>query len=346
MSMEITKMLKCSPENTEYLLGIERIGKMRGSVAAAVDAALADYPASNELIGALQHMLDRGNVSLAKAIIKVPHLMMVAFPEPRRNANNRFAVKHGFDGDNDDGIPRFKFSKLDASGQTKFRSVAPLGAILSDIASLEGTYTVYHHCLYDGISPPKNYVGITRKGWGPRYRQHLNAAKSGSPYLFHEALRRSNVTEVHSVLGLGLSYEVAMDLEGRLVDQLSLYPMRANGLNMIPGGFAGIRYLHKLGLKNIGPRQMEHRSALVRQAIKRAAREGKPNPWLAAMWRSDEFAASRICGNPNNLDLEQVREARLLADFGWSIEKIAERFVCSSERVRRLLRGSTYSRVH
>ena len=67
---------------------------------------------------------------------------------------------------------------------------------------------------------------------------------------------------------------------------------------------------------------------------------------LAAVWKDDDYAASVICSNKNNFDLERVREARLLASFGWTPDQIAERFACKPERVKRLVRGATYDRVH
>ena len=93
-------------------------------------------------------------------------------------------------------------------------------------------------------------------------------------------------------------------------------------------------------------RRWEHRSALIRQSIKQCARDGRPNPLLAAVWRDDKYAASVICSNPNNFDLGQVQEARLLASLDWSPEQIASRLACSPARIMRLLKGSTYSRVH
>jgi hypothetical protein len=215
----------------------------------------------------------------------------------------------------------------------------------SESAKGVGSYVVYGHSFAASReSPFLTYIGITRQGWVSRYRQHLNAANNGSPYLLHRALAAKQYEyELHSVFAYGLTFEDAMALEEKCVAADSLYP---KGLNMIPGGHAGIRYLHKLGLQNINPRRWENRSALIRQSFKLSAREGRPNPLLAAVWKDDRYASSIICSNPNNFSRDQVGEARLLASFDWSPDRIAEKLNCRLDRVTRLLRGNTYSRVH
>jgi hypothetical protein len=146
----------------------------------------------------------------------------------------------------------------------------------------------------------------------------------------------------HQVISCGLSFDEAMDLEEICVSDLSLYP---RGLNMIPGGHAGIRYLAKFGFQTTR-KDWENREKLVRQFGAHCGRAGKPNPLAAARWMNGDYAASVICGNPNNFTLEQVREARYLESLGWNELHLAERFDCSVERVQRLLKGETYSRVN
>ena len=130
-----------------------------------------------------------------------------------------------------------------------------------------------------------------------------------------------------------------MECEEYVVDIFSLYP---KGFNMIPGGEAGIKYLGSKGFQKL---DWEHRERAVRDLISTYARKGIANPLLSAIWRDDDYAASIICGNPNNFSREQVGQIRFMSEIGKSIEEIAETLGCSVSRVRKLLQGNTYSRV-
>lgn len=204
-----------------------------------------------------------------------------------------------------------------------------------------GGYTVYGHSYFDAAE--QLYIGITRHSWAGRWAQHLSAARSGSPYRFHQAIRDDDGTkyESHQVYASGLTYEAAMDLEERLVESRSLYP---RGLNMIPGGFAGIRFLGKYGFRP-SKRDLENRHSLLRQFGDHCSAKGRPNPLQAALWRDDKHASSVICNNPRNFDLAAVRDIRLMGEFGISFSQIASRYSTNTARIAGLLRGSTYSRV-
>lgn len=223
----------------------------------------------------------------------------------------------------------------------------PLGLLFSSF--LADSFVVYGHAIQDESFRYKHYVGLTKQGWTSRWRQHVNAAKNGSKYLFHEAMRRAPKIgcEAHIIFCAGLSFEEAMNLEeifvrGTPKDPSSLYP---HGLNMIPGGYAGLAYLGKFGFKNIGPRQWESRSRLLREFAAHCSRESKPNPLLAARWRDDEYAKSIIFGNPNNFSEPQIAEIRYLSSLGHDAAMIAANFQCDVRRIRNVLEGSTYWRV-
>lgn len=331
-------MQKCGTENVEYFVGLGRSLGIFG-LDEAINYAFKEYPWPTHL---------EATRDIQQSMKGLPSLLIIA--RDLEGKTNQWEVKHkiGFDPKFDANGPALIFRLLKRDGSDRFVNIVPLPAVLSFVTGFQNTYTVYYHEFARRDRIIGRYVGLTKQGWTARWRQHLNAARCGSPYLFHQAIRNrhDDDIELHRIYGCGLPFDEAMNLEEKLVDKLSLHPLHPTGLNMIPGGFAGLRYLHKLGLENISPRRLEHRSSLIRQIIKRSAREGKPSPWLSAMWRSDEFAASRICKNPNNFDMARVQEARLLASFDWSPEKIAEKFSCSVSRVSRLLKGTTYSRVH
>ena len=228
----------------------------------------------------------------------------------------------------------------------------PLSTILATAKAMDGSYQVYSHsfCADERGSPlgqELSYIGLTKRGWQSRYREHVRAASGGSHYKFHEAIRtwsdRASIT-AHTVIACGLTEQDAMDWEERLVGMETLFP---NGLNMIPGGYAGIRRLHSLGAIAKGERVTpDDKADIINRFYERMTRRGIPNPEAAANWLDPDYAASVICGAPNRLTLNQVREARALSDLGEKPETIA-RFVGarSVTQVQRLLDGVTYSRV-
>jgi hypothetical protein len=209
----------------------------------------------------------------------------------------------------------------------------------------KGSHTVYTH----RIRAPKEagnliYTGITRQGWQKRWTQHQRDAKAGSRHLFHRALREyPNAEYSHRVIAAGLTEDFAMRMEEMWADH-TLHP---KGLNMIPGGYAGLKYLHKLGA--VAPRQsvdVDRREEILSDFIARTEREGRPNPLLAALWRDDDFAARVICGPEGRLKPNQIADARLLSSFGKDIPEIAATVGAKNEmQVKRLLKGQTYSRV-
>lgn len=215
----------------------------------------------------------------------------------------------------------------------------------------QGQYTVYLHrfCKREDYNNSYfQYVGITKRGWTSRFRQHLNEARNGSPYLFHRALAECTTDKYvseHYVTHAGLSFEDAMMVEEKLVAEHTLNALHAGGLNMIPGGFAGIRFLGARGFKGITPKKWEHRASLVRDFNAYCQRAGKPNAALSLKWTVDDFAAKMILSNPNNLNRDQVSRIRTLSNFGMSAEEISSNMQLRKGRVARVLHGTTYSRV-
>lgn len=240
----------------------------------------------------------------------------------------------------------------------KIREVisVPLRACFSNEPNLSDTYTVYAHTFtckdnflkFKGVfnlfvETEPSYVGVTKRGWVSRWNEHLTAARTGSPYRFHEAIRRFAVQNpvYHEVVSCGLSYDDAMKSEEIAVDHFSLYP---KGFNMIPGGEAGIKYLADKGFPQT-KKSWEQRERSIRALTDECARKGIANPLVSALWRDDDYAASIICGNPNNFNLEKVHQIRFMAEVGKTSEQIAKHLGCSLDRVKRLLGGDTYSRV-
>ena len=72
--------------------------------------------------------------------------------------------------------------------------------------------------------------------------------RNGSYYRFHRCLR-NEFFEIgaidHIIDRAGITENEAMEIEEKNVEKQSLYPIFPKGLNMIPGGKAGFKFLHE-----------------------------------------------------------------------------------------------------
>jgi hypothetical protein len=76
-------------------------------------------------------------------------------------------------------------------GERAEHVIVDLGLIIGPVRRIVGDYVVYRHAFVEKgtTSVPNAYTGITRQGWQKRFTQHQRSAKTGSPYLFHDAIR-------------------------------------------------------------------------------------------------------------------------------------------------------------
>ena len=222
--------------------------------------------------------------------------------------------------------------------------------IMKGARNLDGGHQVYGHYFADdrGLDiEGAQYIGVTKRGWRTRFKEHLAAASRGSRYRFHEALRRWNDSAPsisHIIIKCGLSEAEAMAAEEEWVGKETLYP---RGLNMIPGGYAGIAYLHKIGA--VGPRERvtpDDKHEIINRFFATTARKGLPNPLAAANWCDPDYAEKVICGGDDRLKPDQIRAARFLSSLGKATDDIAAEIGARNiPQVQRLLAGETYSRV-
>jgi len=191
------------------------------------------------------------------------------------------------------------------------------------------------------------YVGITGRPWATRYSEHVRQAAAGSMLPFHRALRedfgRYN-TRFHYVLGVLPDKDSAMDNEEEFVAIRSLYP---KGLNAIPGGRAGIRYLASINAIRTGESIVPGcQEDILANHILNETRAGKPNPLMSALWKSEEYAMKAITSQENRLSIEQVRIARYELTLGRSAEEVCRIVGARNiDVIRRLAAGKTYNRV-
>lgn len=134
-----------------------------------------------------------------------------------------------------------------------------LRSVLKGNAPLAGSYILYQHVLKTSDGRELFYYGITKRGWNVRFSEHTRASfGKRSRRLFARSLgdlAAARVAERHGVpdgrpalRGLitaicasGLTRREAMEAEEAMVDKYSLASKHPNGLNMIPGGEAGVR---------------------------------------------------------------------------------------------------------
>ncbi|WP_323990040.1 hypothetical protein [Nguyenibacter sp. L1] len=139
------------------------------------------------------------------------------------------------------------------------RVEVPLRAVLLGNPPLENTYTVYLHSLLTSEGKELVYYGITKRGWNLRFNEHTRfAIAQKSRRLFARTLRDLITARADELFGVqdgkpklrglittiiatGLSHAEALDVEEAMVDKYSLAAKHPNGLNMIPGGVAGLR---------------------------------------------------------------------------------------------------------
>lgn len=230
----------------------------------------------------------------------------------------------------------------------------PLAIFKKGVAGrfLQQRFTLYQHIFGAGHEYPHDgpfYIGITSRDWKKRWSEHWAAIQRGSPLKFHRTYRQRVVEKKltyvhHKVMGVAQNLDRIQELEEAFVqghwddDRL---------LNMIPGGKAGIVYLHKHRILDEKvkptPDQVER---LLEDWTKEHPRKGLPAPWVADAWKSDDYALKLICGPEGRLSVDQVLQIRLLAAGGVEPAKIAEQVGAKNvAQVERVVQGKTYSRV-
>jgi hypothetical protein len=149
---------------------------------------------------------------------------------------------------------------------------------------------------------------------------------------------------MHAIVGCTDSERKAMDMEEHIVARDSLHPL---GLNMIPGGYAGIVHLRNLNV--VGKRErigVDDVDSIINRYCERASRKGEPNLKAALNWLTPGYAEKVICTSPDRLKPQQIRDARFFASLGRDADDIATRIGArNSDQIKRLVSGQTYSRI-
>ena len=142
---------------------------------------------------------------------------------------------------------------------------------------------------------------------------------------------------VSAILMINLTFEEAMEWEEHYVDKWSLTP---KGLNMIPGGFKGMKFLHEHRITDRDVVSLEERDRAIKEYVVRNPRKGIPNPFMSELWEDDEFYLRVIEAREKTLTPDQVRQIRTLADSGWSVPEIAKEINALNEaQVKNVVAG-------
>lgn len=104
---------------------------------------------------------------------------------------------------------------------------------------------------YESSAPLRaGYYGITKRDPFERLAEHSAKVKKGEGHILHKTWRSLIDRElshavVFQVADNRQTLDEIYDSEERVVDECTLAP---KGLNAIPGGYAGIKFLHNLGM--------------------------------------------------------------------------------------------------
>ncbi|MBL0350191.1 MAG: hypothetical protein IPP68_07445 [Elusimicrobia bacterium] len=128
------------------------------------------------------------------------------------------------------------------------------------------------------------YVGITGRNWLQRLNEHVGEIHRGSRKKFHQAWRESlgmkNVGIISSLMAVNMTYDEAMNWEEKAVDGIS---SDQYGLNMIPGGFKGLKLLHEHRFTSRVRVSLDERERAIEEYARQNPRKGIPNPFMKAL---------------------------------------------------------------
>ena len=247
----------------------------------------------------------------------------------------------------------------------------PLRYVLKGLPDIEGTHMIYLHTLEVKEGPPFVYYGITKRGWMKRFNEHMaGALKRESRLVFHKTLRDAILGRMielgndirgpdreppptltlagnhHVVCAAGLNEEQALEAEEYLVGKHSFG--HEGGLNMIPGGKAGVAHLHRLNILPANRRGIldQDREEAMDQFLKDHPRRGIPNPQVAEHWKDSAYASRIICAGVHRLSVDQVIAIRRNFELGLSAESICQQIKARNvPQVLRVIEGKTYQRI-
>lgn len=253
---------------------------------------------------------------------------------------------------------------LESDEGTSWKAIVPLQFLLKNWGDANSGHQCYVHTIAHNMprlgtfeqlvarqgtdKGDYYYVGITGRNWLLRLSEHFGEMCRGSRRRFYEAWRNSlgisDVLITSGLMDINLTYEDAMNWEELNVDKVAYGP---NGLNMIPGGFKGAKFLHEHRITGKINISLEERERAIGEYVRLNPRKGIPNPFISELWEDDDYYQRVIEARPKTLAGDQVREIRKLGDMGWSVPQITKEVNALNEtQVKNVLAGRTYQRIH
>lgn len=240
----------------------------------------------------------------------------------------------------------------EADGMRRTVSV-PLQALMAGYGDVNEGHQGYAHTIafLDAAGSPIEewfYLGVSSRNWLVRMEEHMREIRSGSGKRFHAAWRAyagdSRVMLNSELIVLNHSFAGIMGWEEQQVDA---HMAAGNSLNMIPGGFKGMRFLHEHRVTRRARMSLDERDKAIEAYVRREGiRPSLPNPFLARLWEDDAFYLKVLAGRSDVLVPAQVLEIRRLSAGGTDEAAIAVAVGARNvEQVRRVLAGKTYRRV-
>jgi len=248
--------------------------------------------------------------------------------------------------------------------QITWKTIVPLQFLLKGWGDASIGHQCYIHTITDNMDQKKgftpwdeqqdsnwnnySYVGITGRNWLLRFEEHIAEIRRGSGKRFHKAWRESmglsNILFTSHLWEVNQTFEDAMNWEEKTVDRVGV---GTYGLNMIPGGFKGLKFLHTLRLTDRLNVSLEEREKAITEYVKQNPKKGIPNPFITELWKDDEFYIKVIEARSKTLSQDQVKRIRVLFGLGLSITKIAKEVNALDEgQIKRVIEGKTYNRYH
>lgn len=228
----------------------------------------------------------------------------------------------------------------------------PVQIVMKGFPKIPDGYMGYSHGIAlrapDGtLGTQFNYIGITKRNWLKRMAEHFNEVRRGSNKTFHAAWRKyagsSDAMLVSELIINNHTLDQIMGWEEYEVDQ----QMDAGtSLNMVPGGFKGLKFLHEHRLTSGSRITLEERDAAVETYQILNPRAGVPNLLVSQLWKNQQYAELVICGPEGRLSPNQVRRVREMGSQGISAESIVALVGAKDVlQVERVLSGHTYARI-
>lgn len=224
----------------------------------------------------------------------------------------------------------FHLNHRDPSG-THWSVSFPVKVVMKGYPGIENGYVGYCHGIT--LTDPEgnlsgsqhNYIGITKRNWLERMSEHFAETRRGSNKTFHAEWRqyvgRSDVELTSELVVTNHTFEQIMGWEERAVDREM---EKGTSLNMIPGGFKGMKFLHEHRLIHAAVVTVEEREVAIAKFQALTPRAGVPNLLISELWKDPLYAKQVICSAEGRLSAEQIRKIRQLNLADIPIEKIVK----------------------